>query len=1405
MTIAAKHFDPLVGLDIHIILIPSPAGPIPTPLPHPYVGMVFDPMDYAPFIGATTFINGLPRGQAGSSGLALPPHIPMGGPFAKPPSNESEIFMGSSVVLVEGEPQSFLGMPVLSCQDIGMPAPPRPKKKSVPKSLMLPTTVVLCIPMGMLVLIGGPPTISMMAIGMRLGFGALMKFRSGKLMKKFSDKVHALAEKAMKKLGLGDVARAKAHKAICSVTGHPVDIATGKVFTEKVDCELPGLIPFRWERTWYSTSTYRGPLGHGWHHSYDLSLDLGEPGLVLFHTDDGRHVALPPLRVGEEHFERREKLTLLRDEAGYSVRDRQDRLYRFAPVAGRPPHQHPLGEIQDRAGNTVRLHYDAGGRLSAIVDPSGRWIQIVSDAEGRTTALVAPHPTIPEQRIYLTRYTYDAWGNLASVVDAAGHTATFSYQGHLLVKETDRNGLSFHFAYDGGDATARCVHTWGDGGIYDHKLTYFDESTIVENSLGQRSTFFHREGTVHKSVDPLGNTTLTERNDFAEVVKETDALGQVKLYERDERGNVVSLTLPSGASVKAQYDARDRLVESEDAVGGKWHWTYDDAGRLLERRDPLGRATKYTWHGARPDSVTEPDGSRTAIAWDANGNLAQLLLPDGAQRTWDYDAHGRSLREVDFNGNVRKRERDLLGRTLRVLEPDGNVRQYAYDPEGNVTLIRERDQEATLSYTGMGRLAARNYGGATIRFEYDTEERLRTIVNEHGVAYRFVLGPAGWIDAESGFDGVTRRFTRDALGRVVRADGPAGSFTEYRYDPANRVIERKHADGSKDWFTYRDDGDLLEAGNAATVVKLERDAVGRVIREQQGDDWVAFEYDLLNRLTATRSSRGADIAIERNVRGHVTAVRAAGSVKANPATGAIDSADSSTAFEARFTRDSFGRELERVLPGGARSGFTRDSLGRPLVHEIGISGEQVGARRYEWGVDDRLVAILDAMEGPVRFGHGPWRNLERAEYREQAELRISDAVGNLFRTVARNDRQYGPAGELLRAVDARGTTAYRYDEHGNLIEKIEPQGARWVYEWDPLGMLTKVERPDGEIVRFAYDAFGRRIWKSFRGKVTRWLWQQNVPLHEWIEPDPAASAGGGDVQEAADDERAARTAALLVASPAQGPPHSETPLGTPDAPITWLFVPGTFAPLAKLVGERMFGIVTDHLGTPLRMYDADGQEVWAAEIGVFGELRNVRGDRFACPFRWPGQYEDAETGLYYNRFRYYSPEAGQYISQDPLRLFGGLAPYAYVHDPLVFRDPLGLFHESDPGHGVYVIADKATGEPIYVGTTNDMDRRMGEHIDSGKMDPDKHVFVPVVEDVTHGEARGAEQALMEDLGTKTKGKRGTAPNNVVDSVAAHRLDNPSDARERAFSAGYDKHKGVTVDDAKAKVAAACGG
>ena len=313
--------------------------------------------------------------------------------------------------------------------------------------------------------------------------------------------------------------------------------------------------------------------------------------------------------------------------------------------------------------------------------------------------------------------------------------------------------------------------------------------------------------------------------------------------------------------------------------------------------------------------------------------------------------------------------------------------------------------------------------------------------------------------------------------------------------------------------------------------------------------------------------------------------------------------------------------------------------------------------------------VLDALEGPSEYRHDTLSSLAWGRYADgKGEMRVPYAVGSLFKREERNDRVYGPAGQLLAQSTLHGEIHYSYDPEGNLIEKREPGGRVWRYQWNGSGMLKSVQRPDGSEVTFGYDALGRRVRKTFRGQSTKWLWDGNVPLHEWVEGklEPLVEPEVPYLWSA--DPVIKKREAELAEQLSQGPPER----GSKAAPITWLFEPESFAPMAKLVGDQQFLILSDHLGTPVLMVDGAGARVWSANTSVYGELRGLEGERHACPFRWPGQYEDLETGLYYNRFRYYDPEAGQYTSQDPIGLAGGPALYGYVADPLTYIDGLGL-------------------------------------------------------------------------------------------------------------------------------------
>jgi len=127
-----------------------------------------------------------------------------------------------------------------------------------------------------------------------------------------------------------------------------------------------------------------------------------------------------------------------------------------------------------------------------------------------------------------------------------------------------------------------------------------------------------------------------------------------------------------------------------------------------------------------------------------------------------------------------------------------------------------------------------------------------------------------------------------------------------------------------------------------------------------------------------------------------------------------------------------------------------------------------------------------------------------------------------------------------------------------------------------------------------------------------------------------------------------------------------------DNLVTWVFNDG-FVPSAKITSEGNYSIISDYLGTPVEAYDEQGHKVWSAELDVYGRVKEFTGEKDFIPFRYQGQYEDIEIGLYYNRFRYYDPEQGNYTQVDPIGLAGGNPTlYGYVQNPLLQIDPFGL-------------------------------------------------------------------------------------------------------------------------------------
>ena len=366
-----------------------------------------------------------------------------------------------------------------------------------------------------------------------------------------------------------------------------------------------------------------------------------------------------------------------------------------------------------------------------------------------------------------------------------------------------------------------------------------------------------------------------------------------------------------------------------------------------------------------------------------------------------------------------------------------------------------------------------------------------------------------------------------------------------------------------------------------------------------------------------------------------------------------------------------------VMGNGVACAMQYDGVGRPSRQSVTHGGHSLYNRSYRWDDDFRLSHAHDAISGRgARYLYDDFGSLAEAEYGDGArQWRNPDVMGNVYDSADRTDRTYARGGQLRE--DRRWR--YHYDKQGNLVLKTKrkispiaetPQGNRksvfglfsgsntskegreqeeliawhpgdYAYTWLPNGMLDSVTRPDGKTVTFKYDALGRRIEKSFNGRVHRYLWDGDVVLHEW---------------EYDETERPQQ----IVAE--NGEVSSDRPEPT-DNLVTWIYDTDSYVPTAKLVNGKRYGIVSDYVGRPVQAYDEHGTLVWQADYDIYGNLLNLKGNREFVPFRQLGQYEDEETGLYYNRFRYYDPSTGGYISQDPIGLAGNNPTlYGYVSD-----------------------------------------------------------------------------------------------------------------------------------------------
>ena len=1254
---AAKHFDIVLGLDFHVLKVPWPITPCPIT---PFAALVFDPMDYIHFtvpampvytddgftiakdvpLGGTVLINDCYRGAAQSALWGMPSVPPLMGklkglgkavkalnllhsviphPLFLLPKffhpHEGQLSHGSKTVITQGMYQSTFLCRAYSCQDVGKILLNNPTGGFYLNFL---TAVMVVLPLGKPVIVGGPKVEqelkladlinALMLMGLMHGLKFAVKML-GKLLTKLMAKIEAKFP-GFKKF------RAAVQPFVCKYLGEPVDAASGHMASYLEGFTLPGPIPFVWEANYYSDSNYDGPLGKNIYHGYDITLMVDDAdSMVIMNDTAGRPVVFPVLQPGTSFYNPMEKYELHRDEKGEYFVSHKDGLYYYfnGPLQGSNGHGN-LRSIVNRNGFAIRFTYNHKGQLIQIKDSADRLITVESNEEGLISALKLPNPALGNSGVSFdaVRYTYTKEGNLNGLYNAEGYLNRFAWKDRYIIARRFNDGTVFTFEYD---KVGRCTAALGPDGLFSYTFVYLEGHTIATNSLGHSKDYYHQGGIVTKIVNSLGGEQLFTYDDCFNLIAESNEVGVATTYAYDDKGNAVSVNLPGQGEVVIQYNELNKPLKTVLPNGGIWQYKYDEVGNLLERVSPIGGVTVYSYNSdGLISSVVNVAGLRSELRYDSQYNLERVELPNKGRVSYYYDGLGRCIELRNSLGNTQYRRYNLLSKVVEVSDADGNLSKFLYDSMNNLVEAKDNSHALKYTYNFFGQITRKEQGESAVNFVFDTEGQLNMVINERDEKYLFELDSEGNVIVEIGFDGfTTHRYSRNTAGQVLNFQRPNGNMDLYEYNSSGQMIAVLHqSDNSSESYAYDNMGQLAQAINEHAEVAFKRDLMGRVVEESCNGNWVKNSFNQLGQRIHMKSSLGADLHI-----GYDEVLSMVQYIDAN-------------GWSGKMHRNQYGQLIKKEVDGGVQEQFDYDLTGKLSNQRIIKNKRPEYSLQYNWD-RNRLAGIKDSLTGEKKFKHDVYGNLAEVIYGDgDVEFRGPDIVGNLFESQTHTDRLYDKGGKLLESKNAK----FKYDKNGNLIEKREKNGNTWNYEWNESGLLKAVHRPDNSEVSFAYDALGRRLWKRNRKTITRFVWDGNKPLHEWKEFDTKES--------------------------------------TADEIITWVFNEGNFSPIAKIKGDKKYSIITDHLGTPIQGYNDDGNLIWHREIDSYGKTRMQKGESGFCSFLYPGQVLDAETGLAYNRFRYYSPEEGMYISQDRIGLMGGLKLYGYVKDPMTWVDELGL-------------------------------------------------------------------------------------------------------------------------------------
>ncbi|EHQ0056472.1 AHH domain-containing protein, partial [Escherichia coli] len=645
----------------------------------------------------------------------------------------------------------------------------------------------------------------------------------------------------------------------------------------------------------------------------------------------------------------------------------------------------------------------------------------------------------------------------------------------------------------------------------------------------------------------------------------------------------------------------------------------------------------------------------------AHGQLSRYTAADGAEWQYRYDERGLLSNITDPAGQTWTQQCDERGLPVSLVSPQGEETRLAYTAQGLLSGIFRQDERR-------------------LGIEYDHHNRPETLTDvmgrEHHTEY-------------SGHD------------LPVKMRGPGGQSVRLQWQQHHKLSGIERAGTGAEGFRYDRHGNLLAYTDGNGVVwTMEYGPFDLPVARTDGEGhrWqYRYDKDTLQ-LTEVINPQGRR-AIEYHYPDEHTVIRCI-----LPPEDERDRHPDESLLKTTYRYNAAGELTEVILPGDETLTFSRDEAGREVLRHSNrgfaceqgwnAAGQPVSQRAGFFPAEATWGGLVPSLVREYRYDSAgnvsgvtsreDYGRETRREYRLDRNGQVTavtasgtglgygegdesygyDSCGYLKAQSAGRHRiseetdQYAGGHRLKQA----GNTQYDYDAAGRMVSRTRhrdgyrPETER--FRWDSRDQLTGYCSAQGEQWEYRHDASGRRTEKRCDRKKIRftYLW----------DGDSIA-----EIREYRDDKLYSVRHLVFNGFELISQQFSRVRQPHPSVAPLWV--------------TRTNHAVSDPTGRPLMLFNSEGKTVWrpgqtslwglALSLPADTDYPDPRGelDPEADPgLLYAGQWQDAESGLCYNRFRYYEPESGMYLVSDPLGLLGGEQTYRYVPNPLGWIDQYGL-------------------------------------------------------------------------------------------------------------------------------------